>query len=143
VRFRPWLVTTDVFRSVHAEDKGWMWDLLMEPPEPPFAWYLTQGGQKQGWISGVRQVATSRDTYPVLTDWTDRPVILRREDRERLAPLILALRDKGVSKRAMLTGEYPASLWSKAAKEGWLDLLRSVQPYAGDPRWQVLAYGVN
>ena len=143
VRFRPWLVTADHFRTVHKEDKGWLWEALMEPPEPPFAFYFTIGGQKQGWISGVRQIATSRDSYPVLTDWTDRPVLLRRADRERFAPLILALRAHGVSKRALQSCDFSAALWSKAIKEGWDRALRQALPFAGDPRWQIMVYASN
>lgn len=49
VRMFPWLATPDGVRFVGRGDRGWMWDVLIDPPEPPFAIYITQGGQKQGW----------------------------------------------------------------------------------------------
>jgi hypothetical protein len=143
VRMRSWMVTADAFRPQTSEDKGWLWDALMDPPEPPYAIYLTQGGQKQGWISGVRQVSLSRDTPVILTDWTDRPISLARAYREEAAPLILRLRAHGVSKRALIEGPSSTALMVKALKEGWADDLRAAQPYAGDPRWEAMAYASN
>lgn len=104
VRSFSWLVTPDRFRIAGRGDRGWLWDVLASPPDPPYGLYLTRGGQKQGWISGVRQVATSRVTMPVLTDWTDRPVLLHRADWDAMAPLVLTLREKGLSQRALMSG---------------------------------------
>lgn len=80
VRMFSWLATPDGVRFEGRGDRGWLWDVLTDPPEPPYAVYVTQGGQKQGWIAGARQVATSRIATPISTDWTDRPVLLRRGD---------------------------------------------------------------
>jgi len=140
VRMFSWLATEEAFRVNGRGDRDWLWDVLGDPPEPPYGLYISKGGQKQGWISGVRQVATSRATIPVLTDWTDRPVMLRRADWETYAPLVVTLRAKGVSKQALMTGDYTANQWAKAIRDDYADALRQAQQYAGDPRWEIVCY---
>lgn len=139
VRMFSWLVTPDSFRVEGRGDRDWLWDVLADPPEPPYALYVTKGGQKQGWISGVRQVATSRERTPILTDWTDRPIVLTRADWERWAPLVVRLRSYGIGRTAVETGEYTSAQWSKAVTLGYVDDLIDAQQYAGDPRWEVIA----
>lgn len=143
VRMFSWLATLDEFRITGRGDRDWLWDVLDAPPEPPYALYVTRGGQKQGWISGARQVAMSRATIPVLTDWTDRPVILRRADWETMSPLVMRLREAGLSKRALIQGECTANQWKKAIMEGYADALRQAVAYAGDPRWEILCHASN
>lgn len=143
VRMFSWLVTPDAFRVSGRGDRGWLWDAIQDPPEPPYALYITRGGQKQGWISGVRQIAMSRATIPVLTDWTDRPVILRRVDWETMSPLVMRLREAGLSKRALIQGEYTANQWKRAIADGYVAELRRAQGYAGDPRWEILCHVSN
>lgn len=153
VRMFSWLVTPDAFRVAIGEKavetsaaKGKtriavdLWDTLASPPEPPFAVYVTKGGQKQGWMSGVRQVATSRERIPVLTDWTDRPILLTRPDWDRFAPLIVRLRSYGIGRTAAGAGEYTPNQWSKAVQGGYIDDLLESQQYAGDPRYEVIAH---
>lgn len=138
VRMFSWLATPEGVRFEGRGDRQWLWDVLMDPPDPPFAVYVTQGGQKQGWISGARQVTTSVWSMAILTDWTDRPVILKDEDRLRYGDLILRLRGRKVSRKVLISGEAPPGLWAKAIKEGWGDDLRLALTYAGDPRWDVM-----
>lgn len=140
VRMFSWLVTPDAFRAEGRGDRDWLWDVFADPPEPPYALYVTKGGQKQGWISGVRQVATSHDRIPILTDWTDRPILLTRADWERWAPLVVRIRGYGIGRTAVETGEYTSAQWSKAVKLGHVDDLIAAQQYAGDPRWEVIAH---
>lgn len=139
VRMRSWLVTETAFRPVTPDDKGWLWDALLSPPEPPYALYLTRGGQKQGWISGVRQVSLSRETPIVLTDWTDRPLSLPAWFRQQTAPVIASLRARKVSKRALVEGAGIA-LESRALAEGWRDELRDAAEWIGDPRWEAMVH---
>jgi hypothetical protein len=139
VRQRSWLVTADAFRPLTPNDKGWLWGALLSPPAPPYAFYTTRGGQKQGWLTLVDRV--SRDATPVVgTDWTERPVVLDRAAREAIAPLLLSLRANEVSKRELLSGAPHVKTWTRAMDEGWEATLRKGMRWAGDPRWEVMVY---
>lgn len=140
VRMFSWLATPDGVRFEGRGDRGWLWDVLADPPEPPYAIYITRGGQKQGWISGVRMVATSRERTPILTDWTDRPIMLTRADWRRYAPLVERLRGYGIGRNAVLTGEFTSNQWSKALTGGYAADLVEAQTYAGDPRWEAISH---
>lgn len=139
-RSRSWWATRDGLRFVDG-DRSWWWWWLREPPEPPFACYLTAGRQKQGWVAGVRYVATSRDRYPVLTDWTDRPVWMSRSWLADVAPLADRLRQRGLSRPALRAGPSPRVVL-RAHAEGWDTDLRALEAHLRDPRWEVCAYAV-
>lgn len=141
VRMFSWLAAPDGVRFEGRGDRGWLWDVFAAPPDPPYAVYVTKSGQKQGWISGVRQIATAQ-SIPVMTDWTDRPVMLRQSDWDAMAPLILSLRERGLSRNA-LNGAMTPSQWRAAIREGYDGEVRRAHQYIGDPRWEVLVHVSN
>lgn len=142
VRMFSWLVTADAFRPQTKDDKGWLWDVLVQPPEPPFAIYVTRGGQKQGWLTLTHAVSQSRQRYCVGTDWTDRPVLMDGVTNARIAPLIVAMRGRKIGKAALLAGDYSMKAYERAMTEGWLDDVMAAKGWAGDPRWEVLVQNV-
>lgn len=140
-RSRSWLVTAAGVRFTEpGEDKIWLRDVILSPPEPPFALYLTRGGKKQGWISLVRYVSWSRERYWVGTDWLDRPVHLDRAWAAAHAPLAERLRQRGISRAALLTASYSPAVWKRAILEGWSSDLDATAALAGDPRWEVIVH---
>jgi hypothetical protein len=140
VRAHSWLATPGHIRFVEG-DRSWFWDALQAPPEGPFAIYVTVGRQKQGWVAGARYVAQSRERYPVMTDWLDRPLWMDRAYVVDHAPLLARLRARGLSRRALLEGPGPV-IFARALREGWSSDLAAVLLSRRDPRWEVCVYAV-
>jgi len=140
-RSRSWLATPGQVRFVEpGEDRSWLRDVLLDPPAPPFALYLTRNGKKQGWIPLLRYVSHSRDRFWVGTDWTDRPVYCDRLWLAQHVVLLDRLADRGVPRTQMLFGHFAPRVWRAAIQDGWTSDLEAVQQLAGDPQWEVLVY---
>ena len=142
VRGASWLVTPESFRVMRKEDKAFIWDAILDPPHSDYGIYLTRGRQKQGWIVAARSACRSRHRIVVATDWVDAPVTINASFRDEVAPLLLRLRSHAYPKVALIAGEVDIGWQVKAARDGWADDLSAVRRYAGDPRWEVLAYAV-
>lgn len=138
VRLNSWLATSGGVRFRTKEDKGWMWGALLSPPEPPFAIYMTRGGQKQGWITAIWRVSMSRQRFWVATDWLERPIQVERDWIHEQAPLLLRLRERKVSKDALRSGLFSIPAWPKALQDGWESDLRAAGQFAHDARWEVM-----
>jgi len=140
-RSRSWLATPGQVRFVESgEDRSWLRDVLLDPPAPPFALYLTRNGKKQGWIPLLRYVSHSRDRFWVGTDWTDRPVYCERLWLAQHVVLLDRLADRGVPRTQLLAGRFAPRVWRTAIQDGWTSELEEAQQLAGDPQWEVLVY---
>lgn len=137
-RGRSWLVTMDRFRPVTKDDKLILRDALLDPPEPPYAIYVTHGRQKQSWITLARRVSTSRSIAIVGTDWTDGPVRVDVTFARKHDPLLRRLRERKLPKAALRANALSPATWSRAIQEGWDDDLWQTNELAGDPRWEVM-----
>lgn len=142
-RFRmyTWLATPANLMIADAGNRAWVWRTLCSPPEPPFALYITQGGQKQGWIGLVNYVSESRQSFAVGTDWTDRPVNLRLAWITERAAMLDRLRGHKIPK-AVISG---GVVWSmshlrRLDDDGLLDDYETARALAGDPRWEVMVH---
>lgn len=67
--FNSWIATRAGLRTLARAE--WL-AVLTEPPQPPFAIYLTVGRRKQGYLALLRKVSTDRDHYWLATDWLAR-----------------------------------------------------------------------
>ncbi|MCS7256333.1 MAG: hypothetical protein NZ562_06880, partial [Thermomicrobium sp.] len=140
-RSRSWLATPGHVRFVEpGEDRSWLRDALLDPPDPPFALYLTRNGQKHGWLSLQRYVSQSRDRFWVGTDWSDRPVYCDRLWLRQQVVLLDRLAERGVSRGQLLEGRFAPNVWKRAIAEAWTSDLEAAQRLAGDPQWEVLVY---
>ena len=54
--------------------------------------------------------------------------------------LIEFLREKGISKTEIRTGNFSSKTYIKARKEGFMEKLISAKHKAGTPLWEVLVY---
>jgi hypothetical protein len=140
-RSRSWIATAGQVRFVEpGEDRSWLRDVLLDPPAPPFALYLTRNGKKQGWIPLLRYVSHSRERFWVGTDWTDRPVYCDRLWLVQQVELLDRLAERGVPRTQLLAGRFAPRVWRSAIQGGWTSDLEAVQRLAGDPQWEVLVY---
>ena len=139
LRTRSWVLTPNNLR--HIERKEWL-RALLEPPEPPFALYLTLGGKKYGFLSLIHRVSLNRDRYWLATDWHETALYMQRSRLYELAALAQSLRERGVPKTQLLTEPSPTTL-AKAVKEGWEGLLQQARAQQGDPHWEVIVYAAD
>jgi len=116
---------------------------LLEPPEPPFAIYLTLGRQKYGFLPLIRRVSTSRERYWLGTDWNESALLICRERLIDFLSLAKQLREHGVPKAQMLSAQFAPTTVAKALKEGWKALLGDAEQLRGDPHWEVMVYAVE
>lgn len=114
-------------------------DVILNPPEPPFYLYITQTGQRQGWLSALKHISYSRDNFFIVTDWVGF-FIANRDTAEQMDRLITALREKKVSKTALKTGEYSMHQYRLAIQEGYSLLIEQAKRYVKDPLWEVMVY---
>lgn len=144
-RSRSWVATLE---GVNFElSRADLRRALVEPPEPPFAVYVTFGGKKQGWLSLMRRVSTSRRWYWIGTDIWDFPVPADVTAVRRFTDLVDELRSRDVP-RWLLQAD-PSVLprnhrlvhlktIERAAREGWLERLEIARRERGNPLWEVV-----
>lgn len=100
-------------------------DLLLEPPNPPFLFVITESGQKH--LIFRAAVAYDRDTYPVQVE-EDRLIVSRREFAECLAAFerLYAL---GFSKDSIRDVRYHPGQLAKVGHAAWRAAEQAFAPW--------------
>jgi len=140
-RMQSWIATPQSVLFLKSTGKRQqLRDWLRAPPLGPFAIYLTQNGQKQGWLRLMRYVSNSPERFWIGCDWRDAPLFVERgkilcwlEDAARL-------RERGASRGALLGEPLSSAIVLKAIKAGWLDELMAVRERASAPEWEIAVY---
>ena len=135
-RKRCWLVTE---KEIVFLKKSECLPHILNPPEIPFAFYITKSFKKQGFLSGLQYVNFNWDRYYILTDFADI-VFVELEIAKEMDSLIKFLREKKVSKNQLITGDYGMFSYKKAINGGWEDKIEKSKKYAREPLWEVLCY---
>ena len=141
-RMFSWMASLAGVRFQTKDDRGWLLDALLSPPDFPCAFYLTRGGQKQAWITLHRYVTHSQNTMWVGTDWTSRPVLINRAWIDWNLPLLRRVRGVGLSKQKLLSGQFTMKDLERAMLGGWMEDIDSCRRLVGNPKWEVLVYVV-
>lgn len=138
IRMRSWILSASGGLELQTKDNpGMIWRYLVDPPDPPYAIYVTAGGQKQGWISLGRYVSTSRASYWIGTDWLDRPIRMSPAWVRERGELIARLRERKTLKQVLMDGQFSSGAYERAMREGWEADIEEVRALVGDPRWEV------
>jgi len=114
-------------------------EVLLSPPDPPFFIYITQSGQRQGWLSAMHCVSYSRERFWVSTDFVGH-FLVNLQELKRMDGLIADLRKAGVSKGALRSGELSAVEYRKLFEKNLSHLWNEVRAYVKTPEWEVLCY---
>lgn len=110
---------------------------ILNPPEPPFFIYATQGGQRQGWFDAIGYVNYSREKFYIATDWT--PVfIASRKKLLEYDRLVSELREKKLTKTELRTGQWRMHRYRKAIEGNYENLLKEAEKNIGQPAWEVM-----
>jgi hypothetical protein len=114
-------------------------EVLLSPPDPPFFIYITQSGQRQGWLSAMQCVSYSRERFWVSTDFVGHFLANLRELR-RMDELIFELRKVGVSKNSLRNGTLSAAEYRKLLEKNLTHLWDATRDYVKTPSWEVMCY---
>lgn len=135
-RLSMWVVSKDEFRFFK---KAEAYDIVMNPPSPPFGIYLTKTWKKQGWIVIMNKVNYTRDCFFVGLDYN--VIFVNLELLQEYITLIKYLRKQKISKQELETGNLSVKSIEKIDMN--LELMKQIQNYAGDPLWGLGVYIVK
>ena len=113
--------------------------VLLSPPTPPFFIYITQTGQRQGWLSAIQCVSYSRERFWISTDFVGH-FLANLQELKRMDGLISELRKAGVSKNSLRSGLPSTVEYRKLLEKNMTHLLHEIQEYVKTPSWEVLCY---
>jgi len=114
-------------------------EVLLSPPSPPFFIYITQSGQRQGWLSAMQCVSYSRERFWVSTDFVGY-FLANLQELKRMDGLILELRKAGVSKNSLRSGILSAVEYRKLFEKNLTHLWDNAREYVKTPSWEVMCY---
>lgn len=137
-RQASWLMTRDGMRLGSKDNRQFLWDALVSPPDGPWAIYQTVSFKKQGWLSIASAVNESRQTYRIATDWLGSAITIRANYVARYAPVITALRDAQVTKASLCSGQWTMLDYNRAMGAGLEAEYMTAVRYANAPDWVVM-----
>lgn len=132
-----WIATRDGVRFFKRDEAK---DILLAPPEPPFAIFLTRSYKKPGWqmMCARDAVAESREIFPVGFDYDI--IVLDRSRFSADIALIDQLRQRGLSKSEIEAGRLRIPTVRKLGVSAARELLSTFGHRVGDPSWSLALY---
>lgn len=135
-RKKSWVATSEGVKFLKRLECK---DVILNPPEPPFFLYITQTGQRQGWLSAMKLINYNKEKFYISTDWVGH-FLVNMLEVNYIDSLLRILRKEKVSKTALLLGDYNLKLYRKAMEEGWDRLLGEAKNQIKNPLWEVMVY---
>lgn len=138
LRMSCWVATAaDPVKTVKFKEAR---PVLTEPPEPPFAIYLTRSYKRQGWLGQIRQgVNYSADRFRVITDWVGCVKMTTAQNAEMLL-IVERLRKIKTRKAELLSGDYGVARWKKIMETGLEADAVKACALAKTPAWEVCVH---
>ncbi|MCX7880838.1 MAG: hypothetical protein N2517_09290 [Ignavibacteria bacterium] len=136
-RRRNWIIQDG---EVKYFSRGELLDILRNEKKVPFAIYVTQTGQRQGWLTGFRLVSSSNNRFFVHTDFVGCVEVEKRLLEEMIEDGRF-LRDNKISKTELLIG-FSITTYKKALLGNFENILEKVKHYVSQPLWEVVVYGL-
>lgn len=135
-RRKSWLATIEKVRFLQRLECR---EVILNPPSPPFFIYITQTGQRQGWLSAMRFINHNQKRFYISTDWVGH-FLADRDEAQKMHMMISELRAKGINKTALRTGEYTMKQVRTAIENGWHEILLNAKKQVKNPLWEVMLY---
>jgi CRISPR type IV-associated protein Csf1 len=106
-------------------------NLVLNPPKPPFAMYVTKTGKKQGFLQLVNRVNYSRENYVLAFD--DELINVSVVKAKKFCKLIEEARKKGFTKKELL---------NSPSTNRWKDrgLCEKIMVLTKNPLWRLMVY---
>lgn len=134
-RYHSWIASKGDIKFLQRNE---CLDYIINPPDPPFAFYITLTNKKQGWLEYYRQAVNySKNRYVLLTDFAG-VVFVELEEAKKMNDIVVFLREKKMPKAQLLQGEFSISLYKKAIEEGWEEYIVEARKNTKKPLWEVI-----
>jgi len=130
-RRRSWVATASGVRHYKREE---LFEILKNPPTPPFGIYITRTGQKQGFLQLIMKTATNRDNFHVAFE--NDILLIDRKRFIEMSALVERVRERKITKRELTTGKLFAGNFKKLS----LDEVQKIKKLAGNPVWELVVY---
>lgn len=111
---------------------------ILNPPEPPFAMYLTRTWKKQGFFKLINKINYSRDNYTTTLDM--QLIQVNREKATEMKEIAEALRKEKITKTELTSGQFYSHRYDI------LDpslIYKIKQEYIKNPLWELIVYAVK
>jgi len=129
-RRKSWIATLKGIRFLSRKD---VLPVLLDPPEPPFAVYVTKSGKKQGFLHILNKVALSRDTFFIAFE--DRAVFVDRPTLKEMYDLAFHCVNDLKFKKSYLV-DPPVKCWK------YREECEMIMRYRKNPLWEVVVYAI-
>jgi CRISPR type IV-associated protein Csf1 len=135
-RKKNWVASEDGIRFLQRRECQ---DIILSPPSPPFFFYITQSGQRQGWLDALQIVNYSREKFIISTDWVGK-FFLERNTAIELISLCTQLRKLKLSKSSLRTGLLSPAEYRRALENHAEKLVQEIHRWKNTPIWEVIVY---
>lgn len=137
LRTSMWMVTPEQMRFFKRDEAK---NIICNPPEPPFAIYITESYKKTGWqaMTARSAIAESRDVFPVGFDYNI--VIIHRQDFQKYLDTIRQLLDMQISKNELRSGRLRISTIKRHGIEWARDVTQYLSSRVDNPIWNLAVY---
>jgi len=126
-----WIVTAEGVKHCKKDE---LFEILKNPPTPPFGIYITRTGQKQGFLQLIMKTATNRDNFYVAFE--NDILLIDRKKFIEMSALAKRVRERKITKRELITGKLFAGNFKKLS----LDEVQKIKKLAGNPVWELVVY---
>lgn len=126
-----WIVSDERGFETFKKDKGK--NVLLNPPDPPFAMYFTRTWKKQGWISLMNKVNNNKELFWVGFDYDT--ILINIESVREDFDIIKELRELKINKEEIRTGRFSSKTLMKILD--YEEILQSVLERKGSLLWDL------
>jgi len=130
-----WVVNREAITFFKKKD---MLQHVMNPPDPPFAMYLTRTWKKQGFFKLINKVNYSREQYVTALDM--QLIQVNREKAAEMKETAETLRKRKITKTELTSGQFYSHRYDTLD----LSLIYKIQQeYVRNPSWELIVYAVK
>jgi len=130
-RRKSWVASLEGIRFLRRSE---ILDTLLQPPEPPFATYITKSGKKQGFLNLVNRINYSRNRFYIAFE--DSLLFINRSELAEMVEVARKARQLKFGKSELL-GNIKVKHWEHR------ELCEQILKFAKNPVWEVVVFGVE
>ena len=116
-------------------------DFLLDPPDPPFFFYVSYTYQKQGWLGNFDKVNYSKKKFFICTE--NNIVYADIKDTKKYIETAKNLRECKIAKKDMLSGNLSVNSLKKLEEQNKIYLKQKIEEIENRRLWEVIVYGIE
>jgi len=130
-RRKNWIINEKEFRTLKNTE---IIQFLVNPLDPPFAFYLTRTYKKHGWLLLVNRINFSRKMYFLAMDY--RLLFVDKDKIKRFNEKVTYLLEKGISKSSLLSGKLKLHEFRNLENKA-KEIMKFLERVAGQVEWEL------